>query len=313
MSKSKIGGKKREQGEFSKKVGLFLGEVIAVNPSAAEYVSILGFPAREDAKEMVYTGESKEGNPYTRLDIWINETKVTTDKDGDKVSTLVEGGFKNKVVFFLEDRVRENRDKTKTQFINDVGICSWATTEEELPSWFSERNVREAKSGEEELYNFMRNWLGEIDFFNKTEPAELVLDWKKLMKGTVSDLTDEIAGEWSAPFVALACVITKEVEGEEGLEIKEYQSIYNKAFCPEFCMKHFRVLNYDNDMVRATVEATLPKERKLHEKFVANVIGEYGCKDFYLLSELKNYDSSMNVVASGDTMVEEEGDSSPSY
>ena len=292
---SKIGGKKREQGDYGKKVGLFVGEVLAINPTIEEYSTILGFPEKEDPQDIIYTGESKEGNPYLRIDIWVKDTKTE---------------FKNKLVFFLEDRVRKNRDETKTQYINEIGICSWATDEEELPSWFVEREFREAKSGEEELYNFLRTWLGKIDFFNKDEPAELTLDWKKLMKGNLSDLKDEIEGEWCTPFISLATVITKEVEDE----IKEFQGIYNKAFCPEFCMKHFRVLDYNDDMVQANVETKTFKERKLHERFVADIVGEYGCKDFYLLSELVDYDSSMNFVASGDTKTEDSvSNSEPSY
>lgn len=296
MSKSKIGGKKREQSDFGKKVGLFVGEVIAVNPSAAEYVSILGFPEKEDAKEIVYTGESKDGNPYIRLDFWLEDAK---------------NNFKNKVVFFLEDRIRTNKDGTKTQYINDIGICSWATDEESLPSWFAERDYRIAKSGEEELYNFVRSFLGGIDFFDKDEPAELVLDFKKLMKGNVNDLREEIGGEWSVPFVSLASVITKEVEGDDGPEIREYQGIYNKAFCPEFCMKHFRVIDYNDEATQAVIEGKKFKDRKLHERFVANVTGDYGCKDFYLLYPITDYDASMNVVSSDETMTE--SDASPTY
>lgn len=294
---SKIGGKKREQGDFGKKVGLFIGKVIAVNPSTEEYVSILGFPEREDAKDMVYTGESKDGNPYIRLDFWLESTK----KD-----------FKNKVVFFLEDRIRTNKDGSKTQYINDIGICSWAEEESDLPKWFAEREYRVAKSGEEELYNFMRNFLGGIDFFNRDEPAELILDFKKLMKGKVDDIREEIDGEWSVPFVSLASVITKEVEGDDGPEIKEYQGIYNKAFCPEFCMKHFRVVDYNKPETQAIIEAKKFKDRKLHERFIDNVVGDYGCKDFYLLSELADYDASMNVVASEDT-ISEGTDATPTY
>jgi hypothetical protein len=289
---SKIGGKIREQGEFRKKVGLFIGEVIAINPSTKEYNTVLGFDPKEDAKEMVYTGESKEGNPFVRLDFWIKDTK---------------SDFKNKVVFFVEDRVRTNRDDTKTQYINDIGVCSWASDEEDLPEWFVARDYRIAKSGEEELYGFLRNWLGKIDFFDKEDPAELTLNWKKLMKGDLSELIGQIGGDFAVPFISLATVITKEVEDE----IKEFQGIYNKAFAPEFCMKHFKIVNYDDDMVQATVEGKKFKERKLHERFVANVVGEYGCKDYFRLSELKDYDPSMNVVA-GDS-VKEEGSAAPTY
>jgi hypothetical protein len=289
---SKIGGKVREQGEFGKKVGLFVGEVIAINPSTKEYNTVLGFEPKEDAPEMVYTGESKDGNPYIRLDFWIKDVK--TD-------------FKNKAVFFVEDRVRMNRDESKTQYINDIGICSWGSDESELPDWFVARDYRVAKSGEEELYGFLRSWLGKIDFFDKVDPAELNLNWKKLIKGDIFELISQMGGDYVTSFISLATVITKEVNDE----IKEYQSIYNKAFLPEFCMKHFRIVNYNDEMVQATVEGKTFKERKMHERFVANIIGEYGCKDYYEFTELTDYDPSKNVVAS--ESVKEDSSGEPTY
>lgn len=288
---SKIGGKIRTQGDYGKKVGLFVGEVIAINPSTKEFATVLGYDPREDAKDQEYTGESKEGNSYVRLDFWIRQN-------------VLDSPFQNKVVFFLEDRVRMNKDETKTQFINNVGICSWAEDEDSLPSWFVERPYREAKSGEEELYAFLRTWLGKIDYYNKSEPAELVLNWRKLMKGDVSELTEQINGEYATPFISLATVVTKEIDNE----IKEFQGIYNKAFAPEFCMKQFRLTDYNNEMTQAAIETKKFKDRKIHERFVTNIVGEYGCKDFYLLSELTDYDASMNVVAS-EVTIEHEGDS----
>lgn len=295
--KSKIGGKIRTPMEFGKKVGLFTGDVIAINPSAAQYVSVLGYDPKEGAEDQVYTGESKDHNPFVRLDFWIRETKT-------------EKPFQNKAVFFIEDRVRTNKDDSKTQYINNIGICSWAASEDDLPSWFTERPYREAKSGEEELYGFLRTWLGKIDYFSKEEPAELELNWKQLMKGDVSELTNLIGEEFTTPFISLAIVITKEVEGE----VKEYQGIYNKAFAPEYSMKQFRLLNYNDDMVQASIEAKTFKDRKTHERFVANIVGEYGCKDFYLLSELSDYDASMNVVSSEGTIEHDnDDDDDPTY
>jgi len=293
---SGIGGKRRESGDFSKKVGLVVAEVIAINPTAKEYIDVLGFPEKEDTKEMEYRGESRDGNTYFRLDFWVKQ---------------VEGDFKQKIVFFLEDKVRVNREGDKTQFINNIGVCSWAADESGLPPWFTERDFRPAYSGEEELYGFLRTWLGHIDFRDKE--SELKLDWKKLMKGNIKDLVSQIDGEFCAPFVALATIITKEVENE----VKEYQGIYNRAFLPEYSMKHFRLLDYNDDMVQANIETKDQRERKLHEKFVSIVVGEYGCKDFFKLSELADYNSKENVVSSDSTKDgsgdDSSSDASPSY
>ena len=57
-----------------------------------------------------------------------------------------------KVSFFLEDRERENRDQTKKQYINSVGMTAWAADENDLWDWFTkERDYRVAYIGEEEF------------------------------------------------------------------------------------------------------------------------------------------------------------------
>ena len=289
---SSIKGKKREPIEdYVKQVGLVLGNVIAINPTLKEWEEVLGFNVKEDQEEFDYTGTSKDGNPYTRIDVWIK-------KDGEESSSPM------KIVFFLEDKIRQNRDETKTQYINNIGNCSWADEEDNLQSWFTKRPYREAFNGEEDLYNFLRTWLGGLDY--RDEDTELQLDWKQLMKGDVSDLKEQIGGEYAVTFISLATVVTKTKENDEGEEeIVEYQSIYNRQFLPQYCMKHFRVKNYNDDMVVATIASKELKDLKLHEKFVYNVTGEYGCKDFFKLSEVEDYNPEENLAASDESMLEE--------
>jgi hypothetical protein len=47
---------------------------------------------------------------------------------------------------------------------------------------------------------------------------------------------------------------------------------------------------------------------KPHERFVLNVVGEYGCKDFYTFKELKEYSSEDNLVASDKVIAEDDSD-----
>ena len=56
------------------------------------------------------------------------------------------------------------------------------------------RDYRVAFVGEEDLYNFMRTWLGDLDY--RDADTILQLEWKKLMKGNVKDIKDQIDGEW---------------------------------------------------------------------------------------------------------------------
>jgi len=284
-----IGGKKRENtgSDYAKKIGLFEAKVICVNPTMEEYDNILGIELKEDSKAVEYLGESKEGNTYLRLDFWLEEVK-----NGDRF----------KVSFFLEDKERENKDGTKKQYINNVGTCTWAADENDLPEWFTKREYRVAKIGEEELYNFMRTWLGDLDY--RDVETVLSIEWKKLMRGNVKDIKDQIDGEFSTNVIALATIISREKDGE----IKEYQGVYNKAFLPAYAMKQFRLIDYDSPKTIQQLSAKKPKDLKMHEKFALTVSGEYGCKDFYVLKDLKEYSAEDNIAASDKTIEEDDAD-----
>jgi hypothetical protein len=287
---SGIGGNKRQstgESNFSKKVGLFEAKVIAINPTIEEFKDKLGIELKEDSKAVDYLGMSQDGNKTVRIDVWLEEVK---NKD------------KFKVVFFLENKERENKDGTKKQYINTVGSCSWADDENNLPKWFTEREVRVANVGEEDLYNFMRTWLGNLDY--RDAETTLQLDWSKLMKGNVKDLRDQINGEWCTNVVALATVKTVEKDGD----IKEYQGIYNKGFLPAYTLKQFRLVDFSSSAILKGLREKKSKDLKPHERFVLNVTGEYGCKEFYTFKDLAEYNADDNLVASDRVLEEDDSD-----
>lgn len=287
-----IGGKKRENvtfeaKEYAKKVGLFEASVIAINPTLEEYKDALNMELKEDSKAVEYLGKSNDGNETLRVDVWLEEVK---NKD------------KFKVVFFLENKEKVNKDSTKKQYINSVGVCSWAADANDLPSWFASREYRVAFVGEEELYNFLRTWLGNLDY--RDAETTLQLDWKKMMKGNVKDLKDQIDGEWCTNVVALATI--KTVIKDE--ETKEYQGVYNKAFLPAYALKQFRVMDFTNSKTVDSLKNKKSKDLKPHERFVVNVAGEYGCRDFYILKDLKDYNPEDNLVASDKAIAEDDAE-----
>lgn len=287
---SSIGGKKREsvqQTEYSKKVGLFEAKVIAINPNAEEYKEVLGIELKEDSKALEYLGESQEGNTTLRVDIWLEEIK---NKD------------KFKVTFFLEDKERENKDGSKKQYINNVGTCTWADDPNNIPAWFTTREYRVAFTGEEDLYNFLRTWLGGLDY--RDAETVLQIDWKKLMKGNVKDLKEQVDGEYCTNIVAMATVKTVIKDDET----KEYQGVYNKAFLPAYALKQFRLIDYSDDKILAQLRTKKSKDLKPHERFVINVTGEYGCKDFFTFKDLKEYSAEDNFAASDKTLSDDGGD-----
>lgn len=286
---STIGGKKREstqqQTDYAKKVGLFEANVIAINPTTEEYNDVLGIQLQESSKATEYLGESNDKNTTLRVDFWLEEVK---SKD------------KFKVTFFLENKIKENKDATKKQYINNVGTCSWAPDPNELPQWFTTRDYRVAFVGEEEFYGFVRTWLGNLDY--RDGGTTLQLDWKSLMKGNLKDLKSQLGGEYATTVVALATV--KTVAKDDGT--KEYQGVYNKAFLPAYNLKQFRLVDYNRPDVLSNLRQKKSKDLKPHERFVLNVTGEYGCKDFYILKDMKEYNADDNLVAS-DAVISEDG------
>lgn len=288
---SGIGGNKRQQstGEsnFSKKVGLFEAKVVAINPTIEEFKDKLGIELKEDSKAIEYLGMSQDGNKTVRIDVWLEEVK---NKD------------KFKVAFFLENKERENKDGTKKQYINSVGSCSWADDENNLPKWFTEREYRVAYMGEEDLYNFMRTWLGDLDY--RDAETTLQLDWSKLMKGNTKDLRDQINGEWCTNIVALATVKTVEKDGE----LKEYQGVYNKAFLPAYTLKQFRLVDFSSSTTLKQLREKKSKDLKPHERFVLNITGEYGCKEFYTFKDIAEYNADDNLVASDKVLEEDDSE-----
>ena len=291
-----IGGQKRENTgqDFGKKVGLFEAEVITINPTIQEYESKLGITLKEGSKQCNYISESKDGNTTLRVDIWLRE--VDDKKEDNEL-------FRNKVSFFLEDKERENKDGTKNQYINSVGNCSWVSDPNDLQDWFTEnREFRVAYVGEEDLYNFLRTWLCELDY--RHAETTLMQDWKKLMKGNVKDLEDQINGEWCGNVVCMATVSTKEKDNE----VKEYQGIYNKSFLPAYTLKQFRLVDYNKSSVVDSLSSKKSRDLKPHERFVLNLTGEYGCKDYYIFSDIEDYNSGDNLVASNDAIDDEDAD-----
>lgn len=261
--------------EFTKKTGFWEGEVIAVNPDREQLSKLLG---QEVEKDIEYLGTDDAGNKKLSLVFWLRESRP-------------EGALRS-VRFFLKDIERENKDKTKMQYINEVGVTSWADDTANLPDWFSKRDYRVAHEGEEEVYNFMNAWLNKLD----TRDASTVLsfDWKKLINGNVKDISSEIKGEYSGTVTCLNVVRVAEKDGET----KEYEQVYNRNFLPGYIMKHIKAKKIDGAVLEAWNKSE-KKGRSRLQRFILEVTdSQHGCKDFYTLGDLEDYDPSKNIVAS---------------
>lgn len=263
-----IGGKERQIVDFTKKVGFFEGKVVAINPTKEELEALLSRPIE---KEPEYLSDDDDGNKKVAFSFWIEDLKT--------------GLIFNKR-FTMTNKKRDTSKTGKTQYINDVGSTTWAEDENALKDEkykiFTTRDFRDALIGEEKLYNFLRALFNSLDF--KDPSTELKLDNKKLFKGNMADIKDAIAAFPNATICALATIRT--VPGENGANAKEYQSLYEE-FLPGNCIKYF---------------APGVKSRPdFVNNYIKNLNGEYGCKDFYKVEEIDDYDSTENVVAGSST------------
>jgi hypothetical protein len=272
-----ISGSKREipqGGDFPKKVGIFEAKVLAINPTSKEFKDILGIELKEDSNATNYYDDVKE---KLKVNVWLQD---------------VNSDFRTTATFWLEHGEKENKDATKKQYINNIGVCSWASDPNLLPAWFSKRFNRVAHIGEEEFLGFVRVWLGGLDFSDIS--TEIILDWKKVMSGDLKDLKEQIDGEFTQTVGALATVKTT----DKGDGPKSYQNIFIKSFFPGYSIKSMRLVDYNNPDVVRGLKFRKTAELKMHERFIVNATGEYGCKDYYTFKELHDYDPDSNLVES---------------
>jgi hypothetical protein len=257
--------KPKTQGNFSKYVGIFNANVVAVNPTKEELGKLLDTTIEKD---LDYTGVNEEsGAKKLTLSFWLKE-----DLTGNLFN----------VRFGLEDTIVKSKTD-KFQFINNIGTTSYAESEENVPSFLTEngREIRKARKGEELLYNFLRKWLSNLNYEDSS--TELMLDWKKLISGKTTEIKDAINDFKDQQICALATVRTT----EEG---KEYQAVYSYDFLPSFALDCFT--------------GKKNKNYKSVDRFIQKVSDrEYGCKDYYELKPMMEYDPSKNVVNNTDSAV----------
>jgi hypothetical protein len=290
---SAVQGSIRESGEFIKETGFFEAQVVCINPDRERLEKLLGTQLERDPE---YLGEDDKGKTKLNIVVWLKDVKT--------------GKFKN-VRFFLKDVFRENTIKEgetkpkKKQYINTIGATQWAEKEADLLDWFKEREYRQAHEGEEELYNFVVNWLSKLNF--KDARAVLSFDWNKLMRGNVKEIAEQIGSQYEDDENnrAVVCLSTVRSVTKDG-ETKEYEQVYNKAFLPAYMMKQIRLKKIDQAFIDVA-KATERKKRTKLQKFVLDVTDrQYGVKDYYTLGELEKYDPAKNPVSGDKSHIQED-------
>ncbi len=254
-------GNEKEKKVYNKYVGIFNAYVVAVNPTKEELGKLLGTTVEKDPE---YTGMNSEtGAKKLTVSFWLKEE--------------LKGHLFN-VRFNLEDTVVQSKSG-KTQFINNIGVTSYAEDKSQIPDFVTAggRDIRSAKKGEELLYKFLRNWLSNLNYEDSFTELTIA-DWKKFISGKVGELKDAISTFDKQTIVALATIRT----ADDG---KEYQAVYSYEFLPSWAIDCFNGKN--------------TKSYKSIDRFIQKVEDrDYGCKDYYEIVPLKEYDPSKNIISS---------------
>ena len=141
-----------ENSGFEIITGVIDVNILTVNPTLEELIA-MGVNLK---KEPEYISANPEtGAKKIRLDFWIKPTAKELTK------------YVTKISFFLEDADRVAQSG-KFQYINSECKASYADNIETLPEWINRVGIRQAKIGEAELMEFLKNFAGvkDLEFDN---------------------------------------------------------------------------------------------------------------------------------------------------
>lgn len=317
-----LNAKKESEFEERKKyVGLENFEVIAVNPTIKQFNELYGKDGSDADEEIEYVDE-KDG------------------EDRIKISVYMRGLQSNRIhreQFFIVDKERTSKDGGKGQYINQVCQSTWVDDEANLPEWFTKftdknksvignKTYRRAKEGEADFYEFVRGVLRTVDFYQTD--TEVEFNFKKMLKGDFSQLNSILTdSSYASPFTALNYIRTDKEDAT-----KQYQQVFLKGILPrdfynkvelatsEYYKERFEDIKENPDAVKipgiplvvqdiygyvespSSIKFKKDFENKAWMNFLKEVEGEYGCKGFYKICPVFEYDKAMDITAGNKTL-----------
>lgn len=301
LSESKSTGSKKLY------TGIFSATVKAVNPDKEELAELIGYELKENANEQKYEDTDKDGNEVVIISFW----EQTPEKQW----------FNSR--FRITDKICTNKDGTKTQYVNQLGDATYVDDEKNLPNWFKhftdkdnniigDKYVRKALIGEANLYNFIKSWLGKVDWFS-ADTKILIDDMKKLFRNVDKYVADEYKtllpgtdnAKYTDDIVALAVIYT----GEKDDKIVHYQNVYGE-YLPAKIKDGSRYNVNTLSLINMSVNSNNWSNPRL-KKWLAQLESEFGCKDAYTVGSLTEFNPELHQQ-SGNTTLKQEGDVSNS-
>lgn len=308
------GSESKETQEFKKYIGIAPVFIESINPDRKAMETLYG-RTYDTEPEYVnnYTDESGKNYRSARVSVVLK-----LDNENIALDLGTEPTYIN-LNFFLEERPRYNKDKSKVQIIDKYGNTSWATIEEAKAKKVPvdrngnplniDKDYRAAYVGEEDLMHFIktylcipeptkweantRKWVTNTDV--KLEDCECRFDsLEKLFKGDFSEVKE-----------ALGYQPTNKVKVLLGVKFNDdgkiYQAVYTRRFIRNSSNNYKAWVKDINDMI-LNAKTT---GRTLSTKFEVAPIHEYTVETTQFAPSNEECPSTEDPFELGSTQTEE--------
>ncbi|MEY4333075.1 MAG: hypothetical protein RLZZ196_1813 [Bacteroidota bacterium] len=290
---------KKSTGTGAKKLftGIASMKVIGINPTSEELAELLGYEPKSDAEKIKYEGKTEKGDDYVDINFWLEADTPEKQKFNARFRLV------NKPV------VSENTGKS--QWVNQSATSTWIDNEKNLQVWFTEfrdkngnlitkdedgeltgkKVIRQAIQGEANLYNFLRAWFGNVNFFS--ERTNTLIDINELFRDVESFVDKKYRSQYRVGnknmitnVVAMAYVHISEKNGET----KMFQNVYGD-YLGQWQMKK---VNFSL--------STGNWDDKGLKKWKEQLEGKYGCDGAFTISSLQPFDPNNYQQATDEVM-----------
>lgn len=268
----------KETTEIKRYIGIAPVQILAINPTKTELESIYNTTLEKEPEYLGSMERNGKNVPHIRIDFIV---RTNPDKSNGIDMTT-------KMSFFVRKAFMTNRDNTKVKVVDKYGRTAWVTQDEFKNKLIPQYNNGPARidnayralyMGEEELLNFVKNYLGinDVDEYvdgtwrMRANPQDYEAgfnDMEKWFGGDVSEIKSAIA-MMPNNYVKVLFGVRHTDEG------REYQDVFNRV-----TMKY-------------NARKNTPIEKALNE---AKDNGAYPNTDFEIC-ELKEYNPTPTNLA----------------
>ena len=231
-------GKELIDGDFKRYIGVAPCYIKGINPTKAQL-------------EEIYGSQDKEPEYVSEIEVTNGDNKVKCKNARVSFLALVDPEFYKEdikpisITFFIQNRYRYNKDKTKVQVIDKYGRTAWVTIEQaknhEIPMYSNgpanlDKDYRPIYIGEEDLTNFLITLLNisPVMKYNKEEKKWYLTEHPEDSECRLDHIEDYFKGDFSELKDAISLQPNNKIKILFGVrtdsEGRQYQAVFTQKF-----------------------------------------------------------------------------------